>query len=533
MRASPFVNYLTKPLALPEACIQRKYVPLYFIVPYWSGSSFVYPAANLVRETCWCVSAQHLPWIHNFFAILSEPDGVQRIGSKIRKIKKDLLGRRIMIKPSKMVFASWETAWRDRFTPFSFRDAHQHEGYAYVGIFDSLIHVYNFTFDLIRDTEMGISSNFPSTDLLITIGNHLTVTAPLHQTCVPPLSLDRFTNFRTFYFTSPPTVDRTQLPSLKAPISDSAAAVILLILSIFMAITLLLLRGKAWNVTEALLFTFSGFIGKDSAVSGNSKFWLLYTTWLFLVGFLSMAYTNILQSILVVPGTLRSGLTFEQMVRVNFTFETPHLRRIQSSVAPALPAGGQNQMNRKILSALEKERILAGLATNDSEFKMMELKGTMTHTWFVQTYSDATKRSLVVLGDHERYYKDVGRTLGWDVVAGQEEFFKLPTWWNFELVERGTLLANSIEMLKQSGFLNFFVQLADSKTNALRAAALQEDFHKSKMTWKKPKHESSAPLGDDAFIIESFLLFFYGACAAVLLRSELSFVSWLPSGSVE
>ena len=84
----------------------------------------------------------------------------------------------------------------------------------------------------------------------------------------------------------------------------------------------LLPRDKPWDMVKALLLSFSGLIGKTLDVSGNSRFLAWHTAWLFLAGFISMTYTNILQSIVVVPDIRFNGPTWEEMIARNFTFES-------------------------------------------------------------------------------------------------------------------------------------------------------------------------------------------------------------------
>ena len=81
----------------------------------------------------------------------------------------------------------------------------------------------------------------------------------------------------------------------------------------------------------------------------------------------------------------------------------------------------------------------------------------------METYTDANKRVVVVSGSNAKFYQDVGKAFGWDVDIGNDRFFNIPRWWVLDWVERGTLLVTSIELLKQLGFLNYFLQLADEK----------------------------------------------------------------------
>ena len=273
--------------------IHHQYVTLYFVVLRWSSSRFTNSHAILVRENDWCDKSHPLRQIYDFLGILKEPLGMQRIGVQIRNIKTDLMGRRIVIQPNIKTSGSWESRWRDLFIPFSFRHAYQNWECTYVVMFDSFMRLNNCTFDLALALKTGYPSDFPSANLLITAGSFAVLLTPLDQTLMPPLSLYGFTYDQIFYSTKPAIPDPTKLPSLKAPCSDPTAAVILLSLSFCMTLTMLLLRGNLGKLIRTMLFTLTKFIGKDSVVGSDSRrFWLLYTSWLFLRGFITMTYTN-------------------------------------------------------------------------------------------------------------------------------------------------------------------------------------------------------------------------------------------------
>ena len=75
----------------------------------------------------------------------------------------------------------------------------------------------------------------------------------MEETYISPVSLYELRYLRAFYFTTVIPSDPSELASLKAPFSDAAAAMVLLSLSCFMAMILLLLRGKFWDVADGIL----------------------------------------------------------------------------------------------------------------------------------------------------------------------------------------------------------------------------------------------------------------------------------------
>lgn len=119
--------------------IKRQHLPLYFIVLSWSGSNFMRSHATLVRETCQCDDLSGYYEMYNFLEILGELDGIQRLGSHVKNVKRDFRGRRILIASAKQALNSWESIWSDLFTPYSFRYAHEYWEWAYVGFLDPFI----------------------------------------------------------------------------------------------------------------------------------------------------------------------------------------------------------------------------------------------------------------------------------------------------------------------------------------------------------------------------------------------------------
>ena len=69
---------------------------------------------------------------------------------------------------------------------------------------------------------------------------------------------------------------------------------------------------------------------------------------------------------------------------------------------------------------------------------------------------------MVAVGIKRKFYQNVARIFNVNVVAGRGRLLNIPHWWVFKQIERGTLLANSIKLLKQFGFVQYFFQQAHS-----------------------------------------------------------------------
>ena len=104
---------------------------------------------------------------------------------------------------------------------------------------------------------------------------------------------------------------------------------------------------------------------------------------------------------------------------------------------------------------------------------------------------------------------------------GKEKFFKLPSWWSFNDVERGSFsLAISLERLMQVGFMSCFLKLHDStKHKAVKVSVKESVLMLNKSSG--PTHDAAegtmaAVTLEDPLIRQSFFLLLYGASAAVL-----------------
>ena len=274
---------------------------------------------------------------------------------------------------------------------------------------------------------------------------HITLTESGSQIHARTYSLHGFSHSRSYLFAKTKPCELAKLSSLMAPFSDLAATLILLTVSALTATLLLIMEAKhcyGMDLTETALMTFSGLIRKSwNSSNGNSKFLLLYTAWLFLVGFILMTYTNILQSIVVFPGIRFNSPIFQEMLRQNYTFESWAAEYVKL-FASRLAAQS---------SELEKEVLLRKLVVETSEGP----------SWIatMDMFNEASKRVAFALVDVGRKYEVAAETVGWVMVAGQERFFNRPSIWSFQFAGSGSLLKDPVEMLKQIGFVTYFCQL--------------------------------------------------------------------------
>ena len=238
-----------------------------------------------------------------------------------------------------------------------------------------------------------------------------------------------------------------------APFSDPAATFILVVLALFCAATgLWVLKTKSLNaVVEVVLLVFSGLLGKSFNIRSNPRFAVWYAIWLCLIGFISMTYTNILQSIVVVPGVRNDGTTFEELIARNFTFLSEEVRWIREFTKHHDIVDDTDRRSltyKSTTSILEQEKTLARLLSHIS---------LGNFTWSLLEEKNAC--AMLLRDDAVSKLVLVGNLVGWDVVAGQEQFFNIPDWWDFDGVESGMLLAKSVDKLKQFGVFSYFFNL--------------------------------------------------------------------------
>ena len=304
--------------------IPRIYVPLNFVALFWRGSKFSDESAVvLIRETCLCDDWSSLIPLWDFFDVLQQPNGMETIEKKIGKVKMDFRGRTILILPHEGLLSDWESKGQDTLIPFSLRESHGSSAMlTFFGLLYPFIGLNNFTFQFVESIEEKATEFAEFAPFLSVVE---TIVGNYAGFFVSSLSLYKFGHYRSYIFTRAIPPHSARLPSLAGPFSEPAASLILLILAAVTAILLLALGARRWfwDLPETVLLAFSSLIVKTWNAKGNSKFLLLYTTWLFLVGFISMTYTNILQSVVVVPRIRYNGLTFEELVQSNYTFE-PH-----------------------------------------------------------------------------------------------------------------------------------------------------------------------------------------------------------------
>ena len=102
------------------------------------------------------------------------------------------------------------------------------------------------------------------------------------------------------------------------------------------------------------------------------------------------------------------------------------------------------------------------------------------------------------------------------MVVGQENFFVTNFWWSFRVVERGTLLAETVEKLKKIGVVSYFLNLQLLQVKKKEAATAHKQFEQARMPVSQSVIAGSGATLMDGLISESLVLLLYGISAAIM-----------------
>ena len=158
-------------------------------------------------------------------------------------------------------------------------------------------------------------------------------------------------------------------------------------------------------------------------------------------------------------------------------------------------------------SILCKEKLLTD--------RMIPPKAMSSWTEYIGNHSEDRRLAAVVSHGDEELCKLTSSMLGRDAVVGKESFFNVPTWWAFDDIERGLLLAHSVERLRQAGLVNYFTKLY----SILHLKKEEDDVHNGMIyTFGGGINNRVTPpvTFDDSLLRESHYLLLYGTAVAFL-----------------
>ena len=478
---------------LPRYNIPREYLPLHFFVFFWKSFGFRFSRPFLVRETCKCDDAPWGMFLNSDFGKISDQNGIQILKDEVRAEKINFRGRKLIIFPNLAFFYEWEE-WEELQRRYSLRSAHAHIDSTLGGLLFLFSTRHNFTFDTLE--WRGGSGRAGRSEGVIIMSIHYQPEDD-HDCYLPPMPFADSGFTSTLSFSQPPQTKPFELLSIAAPFShDLELKLVLASASIIMILILLLLSGS-WNVAEVSLCVLAGLVGK-SLTPTTQRFpcVLCYAIWLLFVGFTSMGYTNVLQSIVVVPRIQHSALTFEEMLHQNFTFGAFDLSYLQS-----------------LRGHLTKEE--TDLLERAVQYNMPD-----QFSWghFIEHFAEGRRSALVTNSHNLKHFEFIPATFAVDLLVGKERFFNFFHGWGFADVERASLLADSVENFREVGFLSYFPWLHSSIRTKMQTKMAKKELLEG--VGSRDDHEtldgrSSVSL-KDGLVSESFVLFLYGISFAVV-----------------
>ena len=482
------------------------WLPLYLIVLHWSSAKQEFYKFDLFHDVRGCDGRPSKYPLKHMFPTINAHNGIQNFAKLIRSEKKDFCGKKLWFCRDDLEILA-RTGDSFSMLPFSLRKTHVDYGAAIGGLLYAFSTFHNFTFHTVDcgDYErVGLN--------VVRSSGGYNCVLPSYRCYIGPLILSHFDSYTTFYAAKPEQPDPMKLSSLVAPlVVNLIGPILLLAVSCCMSLIFMKMRHKR-KPSRTVLTVISGVAGDFVSPSRNSWRFLLYVTWQFLLGFVSIGYTNVLQSILVVPSVSSSELKFEEMIRENFTFESVYSEFIKSrSLLMAFSYLSRSVEGERKFKIIEMEEQLAERVAQRRELNHSDVSSAMNE------FSRDSKKALVVLKSEVERYGPLLLHSGWSVVVGKEAFFNSPRWWGFESVESGSLLADSLETLRLTGLLSYFLRLRDSKLGLIIAEV------------SDPRGGPDEPLGigwrvalTDGLTSECMVLFLYGVLvAAVGFFSEI------------
>ena len=207
------------------------------------------------------------------------------------------------------------------------------------------------------------------------------------------------------------------------------------------------------------------------------------------------------------------------MLKDNFTFMTdPYLLRwIKDRNTWLQGPLNESQSTRAEKTTLRREE-------EELAFRIKEFKVRTTTTWTttIQHFSQSQKNVWFQDNKFIAKLKWIPEEFGRDLLVGKERFFSSPLWWAFWEVERGLILAQSVELFKQVGFIHYFLELIEAYNQKLMRAGARQEVRNAGAP--SENNGDRVSLGD-GMISETFMLFLYGAAIAMAgFASEI--IAW-------
>ena len=494
---------------------ERYRLPLHYIILHWFGSEFFDNSYLVLDRGKGSGVGPTLRTLKDFFTIISAPEGIKNLKGSIRAEKRDFRGERISIMPSRNVKGTWEDFWRLALQSFTLRIAHANESHAFGGLLKEFASLHNFTFDTTRCSSAD-RSKCPTASIIMK--GAFFCAAPIRNCWVPPLSLNEWDFYSTLLFSKPiKQPEPFKLSSMTAPfVTVDCVAVLTSLLGSSICMGGILMKStRKYDIAETVISVFAGLVGKNLDPRGRPGVLYLYTAWLLLTGFISMSYTNILQSIVVAPGVHNDDHTFDDMLLENYTFESPEFNaiKLRSKRLMSYPNRKDLLNDKKFVQLERRITALAERVVDPGNPKNLRWRA------YIDRYSEGNRNVLVLAKNKLEDHKWIPEKLGVDLIVGHEKFFNAPLWWYFPF-EGGQLFVKSLELLKQMGIVSYFLGLHGvwSLPEMISQDEHREFFgpENALNVYYQWNNDGSMPVSlTDGLVSESFVFFLYGILIAV------------------
>ena len=220
---------------------------------------------------------------------------------------------------------------------------------------------------------------------------------------------------------------------------------------------------------------------------------------------MALWYGTFLSSNAVAPLTRTSELSFEDMVRLKFTFLSGRAAQIKKAAAVA----------EQILNTASVGRSATGTSVKvlRQEVILGEQVRLIKHP---VDDPDPISRILELSEKNRTVYVDTSanvdllvkaiKCMGLDAVVGRERFMYEPYWWRFNS-EKPIMLRESLELMKAGGLVYKFLRERDEILGQNTISKMKKRTAARKGSEPKPGDDESLQL-----FLEAAFLFVYGMC---------------------
>ena len=487
--------------------IPRCLSPYYLIFLDW------YPPNGIRSDTMQaldvCYDASHcrivsLPQYHTLAA-----DSVSAIQEHIRSIQKDFQGDRLTIRPRRGTSHPWEFWQRFLQKPQRHLQCEEHVEGAFGVILGTFARMHNFTFDTFRYERIDPCK---SGAIYMYMENfHQPELRQYHP--ARKVMLEGFSHVRAIMSSELPPNDPHKFRSLLMPLSTSVTCMTLGILFCMTPLLTALGSNKGCNVAASCLLASSPICAQVASDDGKQfgRIRHVFVPWMIIVSILSTCYTNMLQSIVIVPGTQVVGLSLDEMVYQNFTFLafSAWLLMLKEYTQKEELTSSSNRKGEK-WDFLRKEKIIGERV---QRWRYQEDRFAL----YLTEINQDTKRVLIADQDSRLIFERITLELGRNVILGEERFFENPYLWTF-YAEKSHMLLESMERMKSTGLVHhFLVRSIDKIVDIL------VQFITSPLRTNEDNEVATTSGLSDSINMEALTLFHYGVvCSVVAFIIEMS-----------